>query len=137
MSRARGFTLLELLVAVFIAALMAAMGYAAISQVARQRGSVQAEQRSIDALSRAMRVMTLDFAQTAARPVRDALGRGMESAVLADPRISQGVSLTRAHTLEVARLVTDWHGQGPIDVPGARVERKGDFLHIRKTLPEK
>jgi len=43
-----------------------------------------------------MRVMTLDFAQTAARPVRDALGRGMESAVLADPRISQGVSLTRA-----------------------------------------
>ena len=96
MSRARGFTLLELLVAVFIAALMAAMGYAAIGQVARQRGSVQAEQRSIDAMSRAMRVMTLDFAQTAARPVRDALGRGMESAVLADPRVSQGVSLTRA-----------------------------------------
>jgi general secretion pathway protein J len=96
MSRARGFTLLELLVAVFIAALMAAMGYAAIGQVTRQRGSVQAEQRSIDALSRTMRVMTLDFAQTAARPVRDALGRGMDSAVLADPRVSQGISLTRA-----------------------------------------
>ncbi|WP_235825138.1 tRNA lysidine(34) synthetase TilS [Agromyces badenianii] len=29
-----------------------------------------------------------------------------------------GVSLTRGQTLEVARLVTDWHGQGPIDLPG-------------------
>lgn len=96
MSRTRGFTLLELLVAVFIAALMAAMGYAALGQVAQQRGAVQTEQRSIDELSRALRVMTLDFAQASARPVRDPLGRGMESAILADPRISQGVALTRA-----------------------------------------
>ncbi len=29
-----------------------------------------------------------------------------------------GQSLTRAQTLEVARLVTDWSGQGPIDLPG-------------------
>ncbi|SIN91436.1 tRNA lysidine(34) synthetase TilS [Agromyces cerinus] len=29
-----------------------------------------------------------------------------------------GVSLSRSQTLEVARLVTDWHGQGPIDLPG-------------------
>ena len=29
-----------------------------------------------------------------------------------------GVSLSRAQTLEVARLVTDWHGQGPLDLPG-------------------
>ncbi|MFT4214380.1 MAG: tRNA lysidine(34) synthetase TilS, partial [Microbacterium sp.] len=36
-----------------------------------------------------------------------------------------GVSLTRAQTLEVARLVTDWHGQGPIDLPGCRAHRAG------------
>ncbi|GAA1753190.1 tRNA lysidine(34) synthetase TilS [Agromyces humatus] len=37
-----------------------------------------------------------------------------------------GVSLTRAQTLEVARLVTDWHGQGPIDLPdGVRASRSG------------
>lgn len=29
-----------------------------------------------------------------------------------------GVSLSRTQTLEVARLATDWHGQGPIDLPG-------------------
>lgn len=34
-----------------------------------------------------------------------------------------GVSLTRAHTLEIARLATQWHGQGPIDVIGCRVAR--------------
>ena len=96
MPRHRGFTLLELIVAVFIAALMFAMGYAALGQAARQRGAVEAEQRAIDDLQRALRVMTLDFAQAAARPVRDALGRGLEPAVLADARAAQGVSLTRA-----------------------------------------
>jgi tRNA(Ile)-lysidine synthase len=30
-----------------------------------------------------------------------------------------GISLSRTQTLEVARLVTDWHGQGPIDLPGS------------------
>lgn len=36
-----------------------------------------------------------------------------------------GESLSRAQTLEVARLVTDWHGQGPIDLPGCRAHRAG------------
>ncbi|MFT4052414.1 MAG: tRNA lysidine(34) synthetase TilS [Microbacterium sp.] len=36
-----------------------------------------------------------------------------------------GASLTRAQTLEVARLVTDWRGQGPIDLPGCRAQRIG------------
>ncbi len=42
-----------------------------------------------------------------------------------------GVSLSRAHTLEIARLVTDWHGQGPIDVPGVRVTRAGGMIEFR------
>nr|WP_239528574.1 tRNA lysidine(34) synthetase TilS [Microbacterium esteraromaticum] len=36
-----------------------------------------------------------------------------------------GVSLTRAQTLEVARLVTDWSGQGPIDLPACTARRAG------------
>ena len=36
-----------------------------------------------------------------------------------------GASLTRSQTLEVARLVTDWSGQGPIDLPGCRARRIG------------
>ena len=36
-----------------------------------------------------------------------------------------GVSLTRTQTLEVARLATDWTGQGPIDLPGCTARRHG------------
>ena len=40
------------------------------------------------------------------------------------------VSLSRAQTLEVARLVTDWHGQAGVDLPGVRVERRDGYLHF-------
>lgn len=36
-----------------------------------------------------------------------------------------GVSMTRAQTIEVARLVTDWSGQGPIDLPECSAVRQG------------
>lgn len=35
-----------------------------------------------------------------------------------------GVSLSRRHTMAVAALVTEWRGQGPVDLPGIRVERE-------------
>jgi tRNA(Ile)-lysidine synthase len=41
-----------------------------------------------------------------------------------------GASLTRSQTLEVARLVTDWSGQGPIDLPGCRALRIGGRLEF-------
>lgn len=42
-----------------------------------------------------------------------------------------GVSLSRTQTLEVARLVTDWHGQGPLDLPGLTVIRQAGLLILR------
>jgi tRNA(Ile)-lysidine synthase len=39
-------------------------------------------------------------------------------------------SLTRAQTLEVARLATDWSGQGPIDLPGCRARRVGGRIEF-------
>ena len=36
-----------------------------------------------------------------------------------------GASLTRPQTVEVARLATDWSGQGPIDLPGCSATRVG------------
>ncbi|KEP74512.1 tRNA(Ile)-lysidine synthase, partial [Microbacterium sp. SUBG005] len=41
-----------------------------------------------------------------------------------------GVSLTRAQTLEVARLAVDWRGQGPIDLPACIARRVGDRVEI-------
>ncbi|WP_460775592.1 tRNA lysidine(34) synthetase TilS [Microbacterium sp. GXF7504] len=40
------------------------------------------------------------------------------------------VALTRAQTVEVARLVTDWSGQGPIDLPGCRARRAAGRVEI-------
>lgn len=44
-----------------------------------------------------------------------------------------GVSLHRVHTLAAARLVTDWHGQGALDLPGVRVVRHDGWLIL--TVP--
>lgn len=41
-----------------------------------------------------------------------------------------GVGLTRAQTLEVARLAVDWRGQGPIDLPGCTARRAGARLEF-------
>ncbi len=45
------------------------------------------------------------------------------------------VSLSRTHTLEVARLVTDWHGQQALDLPRVRVERVGSMLRFTAREP--
>jgi tRNA(Ile)-lysidine synthase len=41
-----------------------------------------------------------------------------------------GVALSRSQTLEVARLVTDWHGQAGVDLPGVRVVRRAGLLEF-------
>jgi len=41
-----------------------------------------------------------------------------------------GVALSRQQTLEVARLVTDWHGQEGVDLPGVMVVRRGGRLQF-------
>jgi general secretion pathway protein J len=74
--RHTGFTLLELLVALFIAAVMFAMGYGAINQALQSRGSISQHQQKLLALETAMRVMEQDFVQLAPRPVRQPVGDG-------------------------------------------------------------
>ena len=41
------------------------------------------------------------------------------------------VSLSREHTLAIAALVTNWHGQGELQLPGMRVQREGDVITLR------
>ncbi|TFB98870.1 MULTISPECIES: tRNA lysidine(34) synthetase TilS [unclassified Cryobacterium] len=55
----------------------------------------------------------------AARTVLRAAGAGAGTVVMALPR---------GATLAVGRLVTDWHGQGPLDLPGVRVVRHDGWL---------
>ncbi|WP_309068233.1 tRNA lysidine(34) synthetase TilS [Microbacterium sp.] len=41
-----------------------------------------------------------------------------------------GIALTRVQTLEVARLATEWAGQGPIDLPACIAARRGGLIHF-------
>jgi len=41
-----------------------------------------------------------------------------------------GTTLSRAQTLEVARLVTDWTGQGPLHLPGCHARRVGGRIEF-------
>ena len=47
-----------------------------------------------------------------------------------------GVALSRSQTLEVARLVTDWHGQAGVDLPGVRVVRREGRLEFGSRIEE-
>ena len=91
----RGFTLLELLVALFVSAVMFAIGYAGLTQVARNRAEVLVAQRSLGDLQRAVRVLTNDLSQIAPRPIRDELGRSVAPAILAEPGTPSPLGFTR------------------------------------------
>lgn len=91
--RARGFTLVEMLVAVAIFAVLAVLAYAGLDAVLRQRSDLETHYREQYALQRAYLVMQRDFSQAAPRSVRDQLG-GPLPALRGDPDGTQ-VALTR------------------------------------------
>jgi general secretion pathway protein J len=95
--RRAGFTLIEIMIAMFIAAVMLAIGYSAINQAARDRVSLETSQGRITEVQRGMRVVAQDFAQIIARTARGTEGGGnIEPAVLATAKDNTLITFTRA-----------------------------------------
>jgi general secretion pathway protein J len=93
----RGFTIIEVMIAIFIAAVMFAIGYGAINQALRDRDAINASQARITEIQRGMRVVAQDFAQLMARPARDITGNGqLIAAVLADNTNNMLLTFTRS-----------------------------------------
>jgi general secretion pathway protein J len=95
--RSRGFTLLELLVAMFIAAIMFAIGYGAINQAINNNGALEEQQKRLTEVLTAMRIMEQDIVQLQPRPVRQPVGDGWLPAILgnADPTAQPTLQLSR------------------------------------------
>lgn len=95
--RRAGFTLIEVMIAMFIAAIMLALGYSAINQAARDKGSLETSQARITEIQRGIRVVAQDFAQMIDRTSRDTDGGGnIEPAVVATNKDTTLITFTRA-----------------------------------------
>jgi general secretion pathway protein J len=73
--QARGFTLIELMVALFITAIIFSVGYGGINQALRNHEQLKEHQARLSEVQNAVRVMVQDFSELSARPVRDPLGQ--------------------------------------------------------------
>jgi general secretion pathway protein J len=91
MRRARGFSLLELLVALAVFAALAAAAYGGLASIARTRAALAQQQDRFAAVTRAVSALERDLRQAIARPVLDNNGR----ATFALLGSSSSIELTR------------------------------------------
>lgn len=85
--RVSGFTLLELLVAMGIFAVIGAMALGGLNTVVGQTTVAREQMDRLARLQRALRLMSGDFSSLAPRFVRDELGTAGEAPLLADGRL--------------------------------------------------
>lgn len=91
-----GFTLVEVLVSVFIFTVVAALAYGGYSESVKNATATREKMQRLEQLQTTIRLFTQDFEQLAPRPVRDVLGQTLEPALKADARTEYLVALTRA-----------------------------------------
>lgn len=91
----RGFTLLELLVALAIFAFMAAVMYSGTQLVIEEREVVNERLTELQNMQRTVRLLQTDFTQLYPRAVRDELGRGAAPALATERQAEITVLLTR------------------------------------------
>jgi general secretion pathway protein J len=94
--RNRGFTMVEVMIAIFVSAIMFAIGYSAINQALRDRDGINVAQARVTEIQRGMRVVAQDFAQVIARAARDTSGTGqLMPALMATARDNTLLTFTR------------------------------------------
>jgi general secretion pathway protein J len=98
--RARGFTLLEVLIAVAIFAMVSAMAYAGLNNVLIARDRLETERAFWRALSLTYLRLEDDLAQARLRPVRDAYGITAPNALVVRPTDGRALGTP---TLELTR----------------------------------
>jgi general secretion pathway protein J len=92
MRQASGFTLVELLVAIVISAIIAVIGYRALDQALRSRQEVNEQSARLIAVQQALRTIEQDVELLQARPIRQPTGDGYLAAFLSAPNVGATLS---------------------------------------------
>ncbi len=115
-------------------ALEAALGPGVREALARTASMVRADAELLDELAAGAEGDVVD-ANRLSVPRLAALAPALRTRIIhrhARRMGSPPEDLAAVHVLEVDRLMTDWHGQGPIELPGRLVaEREGDTIVVR------
>ncbi|MGA8707928.1 MAG: type II secretion system minor pseudopilin GspJ [Steroidobacteraceae bacterium] len=98
MRRACGFTLVELLVAIVISAIIAVIGYRALDQALRSRKEVDEQSARLIAVQQGMRTIEQDIELLQARPIRQPTGDGYLPAFMSAPNVGATLSGSSAST---------------------------------------
>jgi general secretion pathway protein J len=91
-----GFTLVEILVAMFIFAIVGVMAMGGYNELSKQRDILESTATRTRAVQSAIQRMTQDFSMLEPRPIREPLGETLEPAMRSDRRGEQLVDLTHS-----------------------------------------
>jgi len=108
--RQRGFTLVEVLIALGITAFVSAIAYTSLSTVISGVESTRETTRRVVEVNRAWTIISRDLREFVVRPVRDEFGEE-EAAMVGGPAARFALSFTR----------TGWHN--PVDHPRSNLQR--------------
>lgn len=103
-TRVRGFTLLEVLVAIAIFAFVGVMALSGYTQLQKQTEYQQLRLERVREVQRAVQTLAQDLTQIEPRPIREPIGEQRVPAVLAGESVEYKVEFTRAGWLNTAGL---------------------------------
>ncbi|MGI9245991.1 MAG: type II secretion system minor pseudopilin GspJ [Steroidobacteraceae bacterium] len=102
--RLRGFTLLEVLVAIAIFAFVGVMALTGYTQLQRQSEYQEKRIERVREVQRAMQTLAQDFTQLEPRPIREPIGDQHIPALVAGDSVEYRVEFTRAGWMNTAGL---------------------------------